>query len=273
LLLKESHFYMHPMLTTAVKAARRAGSIINRASLNPDRFEVTRKGARDYVTDIDHEAEQAIIDILHTAYPHHAFLAEESGVTHQNAQHDAEFEWVIDPLDGTTNFIHGLPTFAVSIGLRQRGQVVQAVVYDPSRNELFTASRGGGAFLNDRRMRVSRQLRLSDSLLGARWPGVSGPDASSVQRFTNLANQSSGVRRTGSSVLDMVYVAAGRFDAFCASGLKPWDMAAASLIVLEAGGLVCDFEGEQTWMADGNVLASTPKILSQILSTLNQTEA
>ncbi|MDP4590702.1 MAG: inositol monophosphatase [Burkholderiaceae bacterium] len=264
---------MHPMLTTAVKAARRAGSIINRASLNPDRFEVTRKGARDYVTDIDHEAEQAIIDILHTAYPHHAFLAEESGVTHQNAQHDAEFEWVIDPLDGTTNFIHGLPTFAVSIGLRQRGQVVQAVVYDPSRNELFTASRGGGAFLNDRRMRVSGQLRLSDALLGARWPGVSGPDASGVQRFTNLANQSSGVRRTGSSVLDMVYVGAGRFDAFCASDLKPWDMAAASLIVLEAGGLVCDFEGEQTWMDHGNVLASTPKILSQMLSILKQTEA
>ena len=264
---------MHPMLTTAVKAARRAGSIINRASLNPDRFEVTRKGARDYVTDIDHEAEQAIIDILHTAYPHHAFLAEESGVTHQNAQHDAEFEWVIDPLDGTTNFIHGLPTFAVSIGLRQRGQVVQAVVYDPSRNELFTASRGGGAFLNDRRMRVSGQLRLSDALLGARWPGVSGPDASGLQRFTNLANQSSGVRRTGSSVLDMVYVGAGRFDAFCASDLKPWDMAAASLIVLEAGGLVCDFEGEQTWMDHGNVLASTPKILSQMLSILKQTEA
>ncbi len=264
---------MHPMLTTAVKAARRAGSIINRASLNPDRFEVTRKGARDYVTDIDHEAEQAIIDILHTAYPHHAFLAEESGVTHQNAQHDAEFEWVIDPLDGTTNFIHGLPTFAVSIGLRQRGQVVQAVVYDPSRNELFTASRGGGAFLNDRRMRVSGQLRLSDALLGARWPGVSGPDGSGVQRFTNLANQSSGVRRTGSSVLDMVYVGAGRFDAFCASGLKPWDMAAASLIVLEAGGLVCDFEGEQTWMNHGNVLASTPKILPQMLSILKQTEA
>lgn len=264
---------MHPMLTTAVKAARRAGSIINRASLNPDRFEVTRKGARDYVTDIDHEAEQAIIDILHTAYPHHAFLAEESGVTHQNAQHDAEFEWVIDPLDGTTNFIHGLPTFAVSIGLRQRGQVVQAVVYDPSRNELFTASRGGGAFLNDRRMRVSGQLRLSDALLGARWPGVSGPDASGVQRFTNLANQSSGLRRTGSSVLDMVYVGAGRFDAFCASDLKPWDMAAASLIVLEAGGLVCDFEGEQTWMDHGNVLASTPKILSQMLSILKQTEA
>jgi myo-inositol-1(or 4)-monophosphatase len=273
LLPKESYFYMHPMLTTAVKAARRAGSIINRASLNPDRFEVTRKGARDYVTDIDHEAEQAIIDILHTAYPHHAFLAEESGVTHQNAQHDAEFEWVIDPLDGTTNFIHGLPTFAVSIGLRQRGQVVQAVVYDPSRNELFTASRGGGAFLNDRRMRVSGQLRLSDALLGARWPGVSGPDASGVQRFTNLANQSSGVRRTGSSVLDLVYVGAGRFDAFCASDLKPWDMAAASLIVLEAGGLVCDFEGEQTWMDHGNVLASTPKILSQMLSILKQTEA
>ena len=263
---------MHPMLTTAVKAARRAGSIINRASLNPDRLEITRKGARDYVTDIDHEAEQAIIDILHTAYPHHAFLAEESGVMHQNKDQNAEFEWVIDPLDGTTNFVHGLPIFAVSIGLRQNGQVVQAVVYDPSRNELFTASRGGGAFLNDRRMRVSGQLRLPDALLGARWPGVSGPDHTATQRFANLANQSAGVRRTGSSVLDMVYVGAGRFDAYCAVGLKPWDLAAASLIVLESGGLVSDFEGEQTWMSTGNVLASTPKILPQILSILKQPE-
>lgn len=264
---------MHPMLTTAVKAARRAGSIINRASLNPDRMQVTRKGARDYVTDIDHEAEQAIIDILHTAYPHHAFLAEESGALHHPPKGEAEFEWVIDPLDGTTNFIHGLPTYAVSIGLRQRGQVVQAVVFDPARNELFTASRGGGAFLNDRRMRVSGQLRLPEALLGARWPGSSGPDNVASARFTKLAQQSAGVRRTGSSVLDMVYVGAGRFDAFCAAGLKQWDMAAASLIVLEAGGLVSDFEGEQTWMSSGQVLASTPKVLPQILSILNQTEA
>jgi myo-inositol-1(or 4)-monophosphatase len=254
------------MLNTAVKAARRAGNIINRASLDAERLQITRKGARDFVTEVDHACEEAIIDILHTAYPDHAFLAEESGKVHHPADGSApEYEWVIDPLDGTTNFIHGLPTFAVSLALLHRGQAVHALVYDPNRNELFTASRGGGAFLNDRRLRVSGRLYLVDSLLGARWPGSDGPSQEQTPRFKKLTDESAGVRRTGSSVLDLAYVAAGRLDGFCGVELKPWDLAAAGLLVLEAGGLIAGFDGEQSWMQTGNVVAATPKVFTQIL--------
>jgi myo-inositol-1(or 4)-monophosphatase len=258
------------MLNTAIKAARRAGTIINRASIDLDRIQVSRKGPSDYVTEVDRAAEEAIIDVLGTAYPDHAFLAEESGQSSQlePGQHH-ENEWVIDPLDGTTNFIHGFPTYAISIALRQRGQVTQAVIFDPARNEMFTASRGGGAFLNDRRMRVSTQTKYHDALLGARWPGSKLPDNLLASRFSELAQGCAGLRRTGSSVLDLVYVAVGRLDGFCGLGLKPWDLAAASLMVLEAGGLISDLEGEQTWIDSGNVLAATPKIFTQMLAHLN----
>ena len=258
---------MHPMLNIAVKAARRAGSIINRASIDLDRLQVSRKGPHDYVTEVDRAAEEAIIDVLRTAYPDHLILAEESGQHgHPPAGELAANEWVIDPLDGTTNFIHGLPTYAVSIALRQRGQVMHAVIFDPARNELFTASRGSGAFLNDRRVRVSGQTKFHDALLGARWPGSFGPDQLAAPRFGALASKCSAVRRTGSVVLDLAYVAAGRLDGFCGIGLQQWDMAAASLMVLEAGGLVGDLEGEQTWMETGSVLAATPRIFTQMLA-------
>lgn len=258
---------MHPMLNTAVKAARKAGNIINRASLDVERLQIIQKGRRDFVTDVDHACEEAIIDILHTAYPGHAFLAEEAGQVHHPADGSVpEYEWIIDPLDGTSNFIHGMPIYAVSIALRHRGHLSHAVVYDPNRNELFTASRGGGAFLNDRRIRVSGQIRLGDSLLGARWPGSAGLDGGSTQRLKQLSAESAGVRRTGSSVLDMVYVAAGRLDGFCGVDLKTWDLAAAALIVTEAGGLVADFTGEQNWMESGKVIAATPKVFPQLLS-------
>ena len=257
------------MLNTAVKAARRAGTIINRASIDLDRIQVSRKGPRDYVTEVDRAAEEAIIDVLRTAYPDHAFLGEESGQLGQPANGDLpENEWVIDPLDGTTNFIHGFPTYAVSIALRQRGQVMHSVIFDPTRNELFTASRGGGAFLNDRRVRVSTQTRFHDALLGARWTGSKAPDDLAAPRFAEMAQSAAGVRRTGSCVLDLAYVAVGRLDGFCGLGLKQWDMAAASLLVLEAGGLIADLEGEQTWMETGNVLAATPKIFTQMLAHL-----
>jgi myo-inositol-1(or 4)-monophosphatase len=257
---------MHPMLNTAVKAARRAGNIINRASLDAERLQITRKGARDFVTEVDHACEEAIIDILHTAYPDHAFLAEEAGKVHHPADgSDPDYEWIIDPLDGTTNFIHSMPIYAVSMALRHRGQIIHALVYDPSRNELFTASRGGGAFLNDRRIRVSGRLQLNGALLGARWPGSAGPAHAQTPMFSKLTQDSAGVRRTGSSVLDLVYVAAGRLDGFCGVDLKPWDLAAAGLLVLEAGGLVAGFDGEQSWMASGNVVAATPKVFPQIL--------
>lgn len=261
---------MHPMLNTAIKAARRAGTIINRASLELDRLQIARKGPRDYVTEVDRAAEEAIIDMLRSAYPDHAFLGEESGYQRGDTPEGdlPANEWVIDPLDGTTNFIHGFPTYAISIALRQFGQVTQAVIYDPARNELFSASRGGGAFLNDRRMRVSSQLKYHDALLGARWPGSIGPDGASQPRFMEMAQGCAGVRRSGSAVLDLAYVAAGRLDGFCGLGLKQWDMAAASLMVLEAGGLIGDLQGEQTWMDSGNVIAANPKIFTQMLAHL-----
>lgn len=258
---------MHPMLNTAIKAARRAGNIINRGSLDLERLQVVRKGPKDYVTEVDKAAEEAVIDILRTAYPDHGFLGEESGVhvaPGEMAGDSPEFQWIIDPLDGTTNFIHGFPAYAVSIALAQRGQITQAVVYDPTRNEMFTASRGSGAFLNDRRMRVSGQTRYHDALLGAHVPGSAG-GASGTSRFSSMLSECASARRMGSTVLDMAYVATGRFDGFCGVHLKPWDVAAGSLLVLEAGGLVADFQGEQGWLESGSVLAANPKIFTQML--------
>ena len=210
---------MHPMLNIAIKAARRAGTIINRASLDLERLNVARKGPRDYVTEVDRAAEESIVETLRAAYPDHAVLGEEFGL---QGPDQAEFQWIIDPLDGTTNFIHGLPNYAVSIALTQRGQVTQACIYDPSRNELFTASRGGGTFLNDRRVRVSGRIRYHDALLGAHWPN-SGDMEQGSARFRKMAENSAGVRRLGATVLDLAYVACGRLDGFCGVGLKPWD--------------------------------------------------
>lgn len=255
---------MHPMLNIAIKAARRAGTIINRASLDLDRLNVARKGPRDYVTEVDRSCEEAIVDILRTAYPDHCVLGEEFGLS---GPEQSDNQWIVDPLDGTTNFIHGLPTYAVSIALAQRGQITQAVVYDPARNELFTASRGSGAFLNDRRVRVSGRSKFHEALLGAHWPG-SGDPQGGAPRFRTMADESVGVRRLGSSVLDLAYVACGRLDGFCGVGLKPWDLAAGSLLVLEAGGLVSDFDGEQGWLDSGNVLAASPKIFTQMLASI-----
>lgn len=261
---------MHPMLNTAIKAARRAGAIINRASMDLDRLQVARKGPRDYVTEIDRAAEEAIIDILRTAYPDHGFLGEETGIHPAEGQAPEEvqdFQWIIDPLDGTTNFIHGFPTYAVSIALAQRGQITQAVIYDPSRNELFTASRGGGAFMNDRRVRVSGQTRYHDALLGAHVAG-SGSAVVKTSPFYGMLTECAAARRMGSTVLDLAYVASGRLDGFCGINLKPWDLAAGGLLVLEAGGLIGDFDGEQTWLKTGNVLAASPKIFTQMLAHL-----
>lgn len=261
---------MHPMLNTAIKAARRAGTIINRAGLDLERLQVARKGPKDYVTEVDHAVEEAIIDVLRTAYPDHAFLGEETGEhspTEGKPADDAEFQWIIDPLDGTTNFIHGFPVYAVSIALSHRGQITQAVIFDPNRNELFTASRGGGAFLNDRRIRVSGQTRYHDALIGAHVPR-SASDRTVDGRFVEMLSGCASARRMGATVLDLAYVAAGRIDGFCGLNLKRWDMAAGSLLVLEAGGLIGDFDGEQGWMQTGSVLAASPKIFTQMLAHL-----
>ena len=262
------------MLNTAVKAARRAGAIINRASLDLDLVKVSQKGPGDFVTEIDRAAEDAIIDVLKTAYPEHGILAEESIESHGEIRLDSQHEnlWIIDPLDGTTNFIHGLPCYAVSIALMQRGQVTQSVVFDPSNNDLFTATRGAGAFLNDRRIRVSKRTRMHESLVGTSF----APDANGrrlaqwTKSFALLSASTSGVRRMGSAVLEMAHVAAGRLDGYYGFGLKPWDMAAAGLLILEAGGLICDLDGEQGWMENGQVVAATPKVFPQLLGLLEE---
>lgn len=259
---------MHPMLNTAIKAARRAGSMINRASLDLERLQVARKGPSDYVTEVDQSVEAAIIDILKTAYPDHGFLGEESGEQPvPEGQAAPEYQWIIDPLDGTTNFIHGFPVYAVSIALAHRGQVVHGVIYDPARNELFTASRGGGAFLNDRRVRVSGMPRFHDAMLSAYVPD-SGGGVSPNSKFSGMLTGCASVRRMGASVLDLAYVACGRLDGFCGVNLKRWDLAAGGLLVLEAGGLISDFQGEQTWFETGSVIAGTPKVFTHMLASL-----
>jgi myo-inositol-1(or 4)-monophosphatase len=253
---------MHPMLNTAVKAARKAGSIINRASLDVDLVKVASKGRSDFVTEVDRAAEQAIVDILLKAYPDHAILAEESG-----ASGDSEYTWIIDPLDGTTNFIHGFPQYAVSIALRHREHVTQAVVFDPTRNELFTASRGRGAFLNERRIRVSKRSKLSECLIGTGFPFRSLEHLDEyVRMFRSVTEHTAGIRRPGAAALDLAYVAAGRLDGFWEIGLSPWDMAAGSLLILEAGGLVSDFKGEAAYLDEGRIVCGAPKVFPQLLN-------
>ncbi len=258
---------LHPMLNVAVKAARAAGSIINRASLDLDDLKVGSKGVNDFVTEVDHAAEAVIIKILLEAYPQHAILAEESGKEHGNQQSD--YQWIIDPLDGTTNFIHGLPIYAVSIALAHRGVVQQAVVYDPTRNDLYQASKGRGAFLNDRRLRVSKRTRLKDALVGTGFPFRKGDNVKRyLKLFEDVMMQTAGVRRPGAASLDLCYVAAGYYDAFFETGLSPWDVAAGSLIITEAGGLVGNFTGEAEFLHQREVLAGTPKIYAQLVPIL-----
>ena len=254
----------HPMLNTAVKAARRAGTIINRASQNLDILTVTEKAANDYASEVDHAAEEAIIRVLHEAYPAHSILAEESG-----ASGKSEFQWIIDPLDGTTNFLHGFPQYAISIALAQKGVLSQAVIYDPVRNDLFTASRGRGAYLNDKRLRISKRIKLQQSLLGTGFPfrEFSQIDAY-LAMFRDLTQKTAGLRRAGSAALDLAYVAAGRLDGFWEFGLSPWDMAAGSLLITEAGGLVGDLEGNGGYLESGNIVAGNPKIFSQLVQAL-----
>ncbi|MEO7244752.1 MAG: inositol monophosphatase family protein [Rubrivivax sp.] len=258
---------LHPMLNIAVKAARAAGAIINRAALDIELLTVSRKGPNDYVSEVDRAAERAIIDILLEAYPGHAILAEESG-RERGARH-SEFLWIIDPLDGTTNFLHGFPVYAVSIALAHRGVVQQAVVYDPARNDLFFASRGRGAFLNDRRLRVSKRIRLADSLIGTGFPFRKGDNFKRyVKMFEEIMQSCAGLRRPGAAALDLCYVAAGWYDGFFEIGLSPWDAAAGSLMVTEAGGLVGNFTGEADFLYQREVVAGNPKVYGQLVQLL-----
>ena len=257
---------MHPMLNTAVKAARRAGQIINRASLDVGQLKVSAKQQADFVTEVDKLAEIAIIEMLRESYPDHAILAEESGAS---GQEQAEFQWIIDPLDGTTNFIHGFPQYAVSIALAHRGVLSQAVVYDTTRNDLFTASKGGGAFLNDKRIRVSNRAKLVEALIGTGFPYRSFTHIDAyLGIFRDLAQKTAGMRRPGAASLDLAYVAAGRLDGFWEFGLSPWDMAAGALLISEAGGLVGDLTGEPGYLASGHFVGGNPKVFAQLLQAI-----
>ena len=260
---------MHPALNIMVKAARRASQIINRASQDIEHLQITTKQQNDFVTEVDKAAEAAIIDVLRDAYPDYGILAEESGETFGSGS-GSDYQWIIDPLDGTTNFIHGFPQYAVSIALAYKGQLNQAVVYDTTRNEMFTASKGGGAFLNERRIRVTKCLKLESALIGTGFPfRMFNHIDTFLAVFKELTQRSSGVRRAGSAALDPAYVACGRLDGFWEFGLAPWDMAAGCLLISEAGGLVSDLSGGEDYLQTGNIVGGTPKVFSQLLQVID----
>jgi myo-inositol-1(or 4)-monophosphatase len=257
------------MLNVAVKAARSAGAIINRAALDVEAVRISQKQVNDFVTEVDHASEKVIIETLLTAYPDHGIVAEESGSEH--GARDAENVWIIDPLDGTTNFIHGFPVYCVSIALAVRGKIEQAVIYDPSRNDLFTATKGRGAYLNERRIRVSKRTRLQECLISTGFPFRKGDNFNAyLQMMGDVMQRTAGLRRPGAAALDLAYVAAGYSDGFFETGLQPWDMAAGSLLVTEAGGLVGNFTGEADFLDQKECLAGTPRIYGQLVSILGK---
>lgn len=259
----------HPMLNVAVKAARAAGAIINRAALDVEAVRVSQKQTNDFVTEVDHAAERAVIETLLTAYPDHGIWAEESGREHGKASSD--HVWLIDPLDGTTNFIHGFPVYCVSIALLVKGRVEQAVVYDPTRNDLFTATRGRGAYVNDRRLRVSKRIQLKESLISTGFPFRPGDDFNIYLRMmADVMKRTAGLRRPGAAALDLAYVAAGFTEGFFETGLSPWDVAAGSLLVTEAGGLIGNFTGEADFLEQRECVAGNPKIYGQLVKILGK---
>ena len=260
---------LHPMLNVAIKAARAAGAIINRAALDVESVRISQKQVNDFVTEVDHASEQVIIETLLAAYPNHGIWAEESGKTHGNQGGD--HVWIIDPLDGTTNFIHGFPVYCVSIALAVRGKVEQAVIYDPSRNDLFTATRGRGAYMNERRMRVSKRHALNECLISTGFPFRKGDDFPTYLRMMgDVMQRTAGLRRPGAAALDLAYVAAGFADAFFETGLQPWDCAAGSLLVTEAGGLIGNFTGEADFLEQKECLAGNPKVYAQLVQIIGK---
>lgn len=268
--LKNGLFFMQPMLNMALRAARSAGDIIMRSFERLETIQISAKGANDFVTEVDKAAEHAIISSLRKTYPNHTYIGEESGHIAGQGE-EALYEWIIDPLDGTTNFVHGIPHFAISIACLHRGRVEHAVVLDPVRREEFTASRGYGARLNDRRIRVSTVKNLGDSLVATGFPfkpSQSQHMDAYLAMFKELAQQTTGLRRAGSAALDIAYVAAGRFDAFWEIGLNSWDIAAGALLVQEAGGLVSDFSGDQHYLERGNIVCGNPKVFKATLQAI-----
>jgi myo-inositol-1(or 4)-monophosphatase len=257
------------MLNVAIKAARAAGAIINRAALDVEAVRISQKQVNDFVTEVDHASEKIIIETLLTAYPDHGILAEESGSTHGNPL--ADHIWIIDPLDGTTNFIHGFPVYCVSIALQVRGKIEQAVIYDPTRNDLFTATKGRGAFMNDRRLRVSKRIRMEECIISTGFPFRKGDNFNQYLRMMgDVMQRTAGLRRPGAAALDLAYVAAGFTDGFFETGLSPWDVAAGSLLVTEAGGLIGNFTGESDFLEQKECLAGAPRIYGQMVTILGK---
>jgi myo-inositol-1(or 4)-monophosphatase len=248
---------MHALQNVAIMAARRAGSVLLRRMNRLDTLKVEKKGHNDFVSDVDRAAEAAIIDVIHKHYPDHAILAEESG-----SSGESDTVWIIDPLDGTTNYLHGFPQFCVSIAVQVKGRVEHAAVYDPLRQELFTASRGEGALLDDRRIRVSGRLDMEHALIGTGFPFRQTDEDMGpyLGMLGKVVRNTAGVRRAGAAALDLCYVAAGRLDGFWEKGLKSWDLAAGALIIREAGGIVSGLDGSENYLDSGHVLCGTPKV-------------
>lgn len=257
---------MNPILNTAFKAARKAGDMMIRASNNLSAIKVDSKAFNDFVSDIDRMSESNLIEALKEAYPQHKITTEESG-SHGKAR--AEYEWIIDPLDGTTNYLHGHPQFAISMALLHKGVLQEALVYAPERNDLYLASRGKGALLNDRRIRVSNRIELNQCLIGTGFPVVNQSMMDTyLAILKDFLSKTAGARREGAASLDLCALATGRFDGFFEFNLKPWDIAAGALIAKEAGAIVTDMQGEQNWLDSGDIVAANPKVLAQMLQII-----
>ena len=257
---------MHALLNIAVRAARAAGEVIIRAVPRLDSLQVIAKGRNDYVSEVDRAAEREIIEVIRHLYPNHAFLAEESG---ESGADTSETTWIIDPLDGTTNFLHGFPTYAVSIACRQKGRIEHGVVYDPTRGEIFTASRGAGAHLENRRIRVSKQRQLDGALISTGFPYSANLEFTDayLAMMRAVMMSTSGIRRPGAAALDLAYVACGRVDGFWEVGLHSWDTAAGSLLITEAGGMVGTITGAE-YRQGGDIIAGTPKVYAALVETI-----
>ena len=252
---------MHPTLNIARQAALDAGNVIIRGLNRLEGMQVTKKGRNDFVSEADRNAEKAVISVIQKHYPEHAILAEESG-----QQGDSDYLWIIDPLDGTTNYLHGFPVFCVSVGLMHKGRLEHGAVYDPMRQELFTASRGQGAQLDGRKIRVSKRHSLEQALIGTGFPFRDANLALDpyLRMLVSAIKNTEGIRRAGAAALDLCYVAAGRLDAFWETGLSIWDLAAGTLIIREAGGIISGLDGSEDFLQSGHVLTGTPKIYTAL---------
>ncbi len=266
-----SHAMSAAMLNTAVRAARNAGNLIKRYMDRVDTLKVSKKQPNDFVTEVDKLSEQEIIGTLSEAYPDHAIYAEESG-KHNTGDDVNKPTWIIDPLDGTTNFIHGIPQFAISIGMQAEGHLQVGVIYDPVHDELFTAMRGDGAKLNNRRLRINPNTRLQGSLIATGFPYYQYDYLDHyLAILKEVITKTSGIRRPGSAALDLAYTAAGRFNGFWEFNLQAWDIAAGALLIQEAGGIVTDFNDKQDYLKTGNILCGPPKVHQELLDIIKAT--